>query len=128
MIGELVGYQALFCCCSVMCNCEVIANGHGRQLNFGKLYKCSNDHLIFSSSVQRTPHTKKLSLVPATETTVPPYSKVRESGVFLILVIIPIMPKLFMQLSFIGWQVCYPGTRSRDIINNRQCGSLDKKV
>ena len=33
-----------------------------------------------------------------------------------------------MQLSFIGWQVCYPGTRSRDIINNRQCGSLDKKV
>ena len=76
MIGELVGYQALFCCCSVMSNCEVIANGHGKQLNFGKLYKCSNDHLIFSSSVQRTPHTKKLSQVPASETTVPPYSKV----------------------------------------------------
>ena len=33
-----------------------------------------------------------------------------------------------MQLSFIGWQVCYPGIRSRDIIDNRQCGSLDKKV
>ena len=77
MIGELVlGYQALFCCCSVMSNCEVIANGHGKQLNFGKLYKCSNDHLIFSPSVQRTPHTKKLSQVPASETTVPPYSKV----------------------------------------------------
>ena len=40
-----------------MCNCELIANGHGKQLNFDKLYKCSNnDHLIFSSSVQRTPH------------------------------------------------------------------------
>lgn len=39
----------------------MIANGHGRPLNFGKLYKCSNnDHLIFSFSVQRTPDTKKL--------------------------------------------------------------------
>ena len=69
----------------VMCNCEVIiANGHGKQLNFGKLYKCSNNDYLISSSVQRTPHTKKLSLVPATETTVPPYSKVGESGVFFL--------------------------------------------